>query len=129
MPAHVYGSITLDGSLNDWSTSYSLPIDWPVFPSPLASSSYYAKVDGNAFLVALETTQLGGMHLLLNTDLDPSTGATVYGYVNESLVKGLPGNRYVLGTGIDYQVSFAADGTPELLTGDGVLVGTLPMRF
>ena len=124
--ANAYGDIILDGNLGDWSTSYALPVPPGSYAPPPAGSALYGKVVQGAFVFALKTSQLAGTHLLLNTDLDSSTGTNIYGHVNESLQKGLPNNQYVLGSGIDYQISFTAEGIPQLFTGAGVLVGTLP---
>ena len=116
----------------DWSLSDLVYASTATLLMPGQQPPYtqlYEQYVNGYFIFDFHATDYAGARLLLDTDLNPATGTTFYGTVNESLEKGLPNNQYVLASGIDYQVTFAADGTPQLLTGSGVLVGTLPFAI
>ena len=126
-----YGTLKLDGNLSDWSQLDALqitPAGNPMPGQPPPGTQLYGTSVGDAFVFGLaigSSDTFANTHLLLNTDLNAPTGTTFYGSVDESLQK-LPNLQYVLASGIDYEVSIAADGTPQLLTGSGTLVATLP---
>jgi serralysin len=116
-PPAVFGNITLDGNLSDWTVSdrldYKLGSGQPGF-------EIYGKYSGDAYIFAFKSasTQIGaGTTVWLNTDRNPSTGYPVFG------TPGIGGS--------EYNINFSADGKPYLYTGAAAqnIVSNSPVDF
>ncbi len=98
-PSQVVGSITLDGSLGDWSAADQID-------HSLSTSGYdiYAKATGDSFVFALKApVAIGaGTTAWLNTDQNSATGFKIFG----------------ANGGAEYNINFDASGVPRLYTGD-----------
>jgi len=96
--APVVGSITLDGSLADWTTAAQID-------KTLSVSGYdiYATATGGSFVFALKAPVAIGATTTawLNTDQNAGTGYKIWGFAG----------------GAEYNINFDATGTPRLYTG------------
>jgi Ca2+-binding RTX toxin-like protein len=120
-----YGTITLDGSLGDWSAADERPVS-PTYAPP--GARFFATVAGGSFVFALKTASLAtdGARILIDSDRNDGSGSTFYGIYNESLVKFPPGgSAYPIARGVDFDIRFDAAGHPQLYRGDGTLLGPL----
>jgi serralysin len=97
--APVAGSLTLDGSLTDWTTADRID-------KSLGIPGYevYGKASGDSFVFALKAPAAIGANTTawLNTDGNINTGFKVFGTTG----------------GAEYNINFDATGTPHLYTGD-----------
>lgn len=96
--APIAGSITLDGSLADWTAADQ--IDKTLSPS---GYDIYAKATGGSYVFALKApAEIGaGTTTWLNTDQNTATGYKIWGFAG----------------GAEYNINFDATGTPRLYTG------------
>jgi Ca2+-binding RTX toxin-like protein/peptidoglycan/xylan/chitin deacetylase (PgdA/CDA1 family) len=97
-PAPVVGSVTLDGTLGDWSAADRLEVPG----SGVAGYELYGKYTGDSYVFALKSTtgQIGaGTTFWLNTDQNTATGYKVWGWAG----------------GAEYNVNFTSK--PGLYTG------------
>lgn len=82
-PGAVYGSVTLDGNLSEWT-----PADYLGSYNGVDGYDLYARFTGDALVFAIDNpaasfNHIGGYSTIwLNTDLDTSTGMNVYGNKN-----------------------------------------------
>ncbi|HEX3860808.1 MAG TPA: cadherin domain-containing protein [Stellaceae bacterium] len=97
LPPTTFGSITLDGSLNDWTPSARL--DTPATGTP--GYAFYGQDQNGTFTFALSgLQQIGqGTTIWLDTDINPSTGYQIFG------------------VGAEYNITIGNDNTPRLYTG------------
>ena len=95
----VVGSVTLDGSLSEWT-----PAD--AIDSTLSVAGYdiYARPTGDSLVVALSAPVAVGANTTawLNTDQDASTGFQIFGFAG----------------GAEFNINFDSSGTPRLYTGN-----------
>jgi len=96
--APIVGSITLDGSLADWTAAAQID-------NTLSPSGYdiYAMATGGSFVFALKAPLAIGANTTawLNTDQNAGTGYKIWGFAG----------------GTEYNINFDATGTPRLYTG------------
>lgn len=110
--AGTYGSITVDGSLTDWSAADRIDI-------ALGTIGYeiYGKNTGNAFVFAIKAPVVigAGTTAWLNTDLNSATGYQIFGFAG----------------GVEYNVNFDAAGTARLYSGAAgqTLLGTVDYTY
>jgi serralysin len=101
VPKNTYGNITLNGSLTDWTA-----IDRVDYLASLQVAGYkvYGKNTADGYVLAIDSSVAIGENttIWLNTDLNKTTGFQVFGST----------------VGADYNINFAADGTPYLYSGD-----------
>ena len=97
--APVVGSVTLDGSLADWSATEQIDTS-----SSVSGYDIYGKFSGDSYVFALKApVAIGAMTTAwLNTDQNASTGYKIWGFAG----------------GAEYNVNFDASGTPRLYTGN-----------
>ena len=115
-PPKVYGTITVDGSLSEWTPAQR--IDGPA--NAVAGYALYGSVQADTDLVAIQATALtdqaigAGTILWLNTDQNTATGYSPFGNI-----------------GAEYNVTFDAGGTPYLYTGASgqTRVSATPLNF
>ena len=95
----VVGSITIDGSLTDWTQAQRL--DTP--STGVNGYALYGAVQSNTFLFALSSTIAIGPNttIWLDTDGHASTGYQIFGFAG----------------GAEYNINIGADNTPRLYTG------------
>ena len=109
-PGTVYGNITLDGSLGDWTASDRIDT-----ASPINNLEVYGKLVGGAMVFALKVSDalaytIGSeTRIWLNTDLDNNSGAAVPLWN----ISGSP----TVQLGVEYNVRFDQAGHPMLDTG------------
>ena len=98
-PAPVVGTVTLDGSLADWTAADQID-------KTLSTSGYdiYARASGDSYVFALKAPVAIGANTTawLNTDQNAATGFKIFGTAG----------------GAEYNINFDATGTPRLYTGD-----------
>jgi serralysin len=101
VPKNTYGNISLNGSLTDWTA-----IDRLDYLPSLQVSGYkiYGKNTADGYVLAIDSPTAIGENttIWLNTDLNKATGFQVFGST----------------VGAEYNINFAADGTPYLYSGD-----------
>ena len=108
-PGKVYGSITLDGSLSDWTPNDR--IDWPV---QIGNLEVWGKIDGGAMIIAMKVSDsisytIGPeTRIWLNTDMNNMTGSSVP-YYN---MAGAPSASL----GVEYNIRLDAGSHPILDT-------------
>lgn len=104
-PPRVVGSVTLDGSLSEWTAAEQ--IDKTL---SLAGYDIYARVTGGSLVLALHAPVEIGAHTTawLNTDQNAATGFQVFGFAG----------------GAEYNINFDVTGTPHLYTGNA---GEIPV--
>jgi hypothetical protein len=99
IPPTVVGSVTLDGSLADWTAANQID-------STLSVGGYdiYAKTTGDSLVFALQAPAAIGPDTTawLNTDQDAATGFQIFGFAG----------------GAEFNVNFDRTGTPHLYTGN-----------
>ena len=99
LAGEVLGSITLDGSLADWTAADQID-------KTLSSSGYdlYGKAAGGSYVFAIKAPVAIGANTTtwLNTDQDVATGFKIWGWAG----------------GAEYNINFDASGVPRLYTGD-----------
>jgi hypothetical protein len=110
-PKTTYGNINLDGSLADWSSVNRLD---SLSSQQVAGYSVFGKNTADGYVLAIDATQdtIGANSTIwLNTDRDRTTGYQVFGST----------------VGAEYNINFAADGTPYLYSGNAgqTLIGQL----
>ena len=97
-PASVVGSITLDGSLADWTAADQVD-------KSLSASGYdlYAKTSGGSYVFAIKAPVAiaANTTVWLNTDQNAATGHQIWGFAG----------------GAEYNINFDAAGVPRLYTG------------
>jgi peptidoglycan/xylan/chitin deacetylase (PgdA/CDA1 family) len=97
--APVVGSVTLDGSLADWTAAERID-------TSLGTSGYeiYGKTSGDSYIVAMKAPIAIGANTTawLNTDKNAATGFQIFGFAG----------------GAEFNVNFDASGNPSLYTGD-----------
>jgi serralysin len=99
---NIYGNISLDGSLTDWSAVDRLDI----FASQqVVGYKVYGKNTSDGYVFAINSTNLAAIGanttIWLNTDGNKATGYQVFGST----------------VGAEYNINIAADGTPYLYSG------------
>src|SRR5687767_4296891 len=98
MAGQAIGTITLDGRLGDWNSTY-------VVDKSLSVSGYdiYARYTAGYYVFAIKAPVAIGANttVWLNTDRDASTGYQISGTAG----------------GAEYNINFDATGTPRLYTG------------
>lgn len=98
MAGELVGTVTLDGSLVDWTAADQID-------KSLSTSGYdiYAKASGGSYVFALKAPAAIGANTTawLNTDQDAATGYQIWGFAG----------------GAEYNIDFDANGTPRLYTG------------
>ncbi len=109
--APVAGTVTLDGSLSDWTTAQQID-------KSLSTSGYdiYAKTSGGYYVFALQAPVAVGSTttVWLNTDQNANTGYKIWGFAG----------------GAEFNINFDASGTPHLYTGaDGQTLQSAPVLF
>lgn len=94
-----FGTITLDGSLADWTQAQRLDAGL----SGVAGYELYGKFEGGAYVFALKASTAIGQNttLWLNTDQNRATGYQIWGFAG----------------GAEYNVNIDANGIPVLFTG------------
>ncbi|HEX2828993.1 MAG TPA: type I secretion C-terminal target domain-containing protein [Burkholderiales bacterium] len=98
LAAPVVGSVTLDGSLADWTVNDQID-------KSLSVSGYdlYAKSTGGSYVFAIKAPVAVGANttVWLNTDQNAATGYKIWGWAG----------------GAEYNINFDSTGTPRLYTG------------
>ena len=129
-PPFMIGPRWLDGSLSDWTVAEQKIIapayNTAPYGQPAGTELYAASLDF-VLAFALKAYTLNGTHILLDTDQNSATGTTIMGHVNPALTA-MPDGVYAIADGIDFQVSFDANGAAWLYTGAGELVGALTYK-
>ena len=97
--SQVVGSVTLDGSLGEWTASEQIDDTLGV-----AGYDVYARATGGSLVFALHAPVAIGPNTTawLNTDQNPTTGFQIFGFAG----------------GAEYNINFDIAGTPRLYTGD-----------
>lgn len=115
--ASVVGSITLDGSLTDWTAGSRID-----GAAPVAGYEVYGRTSGDSYVFAIKApagTFIGGdTTIWLNTDQNVNTGFDIFA--------GGPAEG-----GAEFNINLDAAGVPRLYTGaaGGTAVGTTPLLF
>jgi uncharacterized delta-60 repeat protein len=110
--APIVGTVTLDGSLSDWTAADQLD-------QTLSTSGYdlYGKTTGNSYVFAIKAPGAIGAETTtwLNTDKNAATGYQIWDFAG----------------GAEYNINFDASGTPRLYTGDAgqTLVSSATISF
>ncbi|MFM1815781.1 MAG: hypothetical protein RLZ98_2476, partial [Pseudomonadota bacterium] len=114
LPPVTVGSITLDGSLSEWTTADRLDSSLGV-----AGYEIYGRITGDNYVIALKAPEAIGANTTawLNTDINAATGYQIWGFAG----------------GAEYNVNFDGSGNALLYTGDAgqtpVANGDIVERF
>ena len=118
-PVRTYGSITVDGTLSEWTAAQRID---GVPGGAVSGYALYGTAALSTYLIGIQATAStdaaigAGTTVWLNTDLNRATGYSLWGGIN---------------VGADYNVTFDSSSTPYLYTGAAgqTLVSPTPLNF